>query len=212
MLIFAFLSLFTVFSTSSISGAEPADEYEQTCTLNLPGISASNGCAQLTGYPTSNFGPVEFMWARNTGSSIEAMTGWSTTQTLTYCPSQSGDYRICARVVGCGQIYESNDVHVQVDPCGSLTGLYIYSQSSDSPVIGPISNGQTIQSSSLPNAYYLSVQTSGAIESVILNVDGSVITENVVLYTFPGNAENGTNWTNGIGSHTVSATGLQGKE
>ncbi len=92
-------------------------------------------------------------------------------------------------------------------PSGSLTGLYIYSQSSDSPVIGPISNGQTIQSSSLPNAYYLSVQTSGAIESVILNVDGSVITENVVLYTFPGNAENGTNWTNGIGSHTVSATG-----
>ncbi|MFK7782106.1 SdrD B-like domain-containing protein, partial [Psychroserpens sp.] len=89
--------------------------------------------------------------------------------------------------------------------CGSIDGLYIYDQSTDSSVLGPIHDNAQINIDNLPSSYYLVVQTIGNIESVSLNVDANSLTENVVPYTFPGDGQNGNNWNASLGSHHVSA-------
>ncbi|NNK79914.1 MAG: hypothetical protein HKO93_00325, partial [Flavobacteriales bacterium] len=203
LIFFAFNSLELNASLSAFIDADNADE---TCSLTLPDIyTNSDGCCELDTYPYSAFGSVEFMWALNTGTNIVPVTDWSTSNPLTFCPDEDGYFRICARVVGCDQIYESEDVYCSSTPCGEIDGLYIYDQSNDQPAIGPIADGSTINLGSLPSNYYLSVQTSGNVESVVWTVNGSSITENVVLYTFPGGAENDNNWNAGSGSYSVSA-------
>lgn len=96
-----FLSLF-LFSTEATA----------TCYVELPTLMENSGCAQASQAPYSPYGTVEFMWAKNNNGSITPVTGWSTNTSLTYCPSSSGYYRMCARKVGCSAIYETPDVYV----------------------------------------------------------------------------------------------------
>ena len=106
-----FLSFFTFSLFLSLFFFTP--EANATCYVNMPSLSQSNGCAEASSAPTSSYGgSVEFMWAKNNNGSITPVTGWSTSTSLTYCPSNSGYYRLCARKVGCSTIYESYDVYV----------------------------------------------------------------------------------------------------
>ncbi len=89
--------------------------------------------------------------------------------------------------------------------CGTLDGLYFYDQATDAPAYGPIQNNEQISLADLPTEYYLVAQTSGNIESVTFWVDGYAVTENVVSYTFPAGAENGTSWSGGVGTHNIDA-------
>ena len=95
-----------------------------TCNVNLPSLSESNGCAQASFAPYSYTGQVEFMWAKNNNGSITPVTGWSTSTSLTYCPSSSGYYRLCARKVGCSTIHESPDVYVNPGGGGGNSNCY----------------------------------------------------------------------------------------
>ncbi|MEO1213620.1 MAG: SdrD B-like domain-containing protein [Bacteroidota bacterium] len=92
-------------------------EVSAQCYVNFPGLSSNGSCAELSSAPTSYYGEVEFMWAKNSGGNITALTPFSTSTSLTYCPAEVGYYRICARRVGCNSIYESYDVYV--GPCSS---------------------------------------------------------------------------------------------
>ncbi|NNC82298.1 MAG: hypothetical protein HKN79_01875, partial [Flavobacteriales bacterium] len=176
----------------------------ETCTVTMPELTSENGCAELSTYPFSSGGAVEFMWAKNNNGSIDAVTPFSTSTSLTYCPTEPGLYRVCARTIGCSQIYESHDVYV--GPCGEITGLYIYDQANDAPVYGPIAQGDEIPYNSLPSGFYLVTETTGMVESVHYTVDGTTNTENVVLYTHPGGAENDNSWNDASGFHQVTVT------
>ncbi|NND93935.1 MAG: hypothetical protein HKN45_03665, partial [Flavobacteriales bacterium] len=87
-----------------------------TCGVSIPTLSVQDECAVLPNAPTGD-GPVEFMWAKNEGGNIIPLTPFSTSTDLTYCPTEDGYYRICARVVGCSNIIEGDDIHVNV--CGA---------------------------------------------------------------------------------------------
>ncbi|WP_306644043.1 HYR-like domain-containing protein [Sanyastnella coralliicola] len=93
------------------------------CSVTPATPSAVNGCAVLSAAPVSDCGgQVEFMWAQNVNGSIVGLTPFSVDQSLEYCPSESGNFRICVRAVGCNTIYESNDVYVDVDDvCATIT-------------------------------------------------------------------------------------------
>ncbi|MBI1268157.1 MAG: hypothetical protein GC193_12090, partial [Cryomorphaceae bacterium] len=191
---------------------ESSDVYvnPSCCEVNLPSISAVNGCAQLSGAPTAVCGgSVEWMWAQNINGSIVGLTGFSTTQSLSWCPSSAGNFRICVRKVGCSTIYEGNDVYVDPATCtGSITGIYIYDQATDARAAGlpALYNGMEIDLGSLPANYYLVAELSGNAESVRFNLNGNQIVENALPYTFPSGADSGTNWNGGIGSFNITAT------
>ncbi|MFT6183621.1 MAG: hypothetical protein ACJAYM_001138, partial [Flavobacteriales bacterium] len=87
--------------------------------------------------------------------------------------------------------------------CGTLDGVYIYDQSTDEPVYGPIQDNDQINITDLPNDYYLLALTSGNIGSTAWLVDGESLTENSIPFTFPNT---GTNWNAGIGSYHVNLT------
>jgi hypothetical protein len=87
--------------------------------------------------------------------------------------------------------------------CGTLDGVYIYDQSTDEPVYGPIQDNDQINITDLPNDYYLLALTSGNIGSTAWLVDGESLTENSIPFTFPST---GTNWNAGIGSYHVNLT------
>ncbi|NNK80513.1 MAG: hypothetical protein HKO93_03360, partial [Flavobacteriales bacterium] len=93
---------------------------------------------------------------------------------------------------------------VYINGCGEIDGLYIYDQSSDASVYGPIQNGDEIEFSSLPSEFYLATQINGIVESVRYTVDGDSNTENHALFTYPGGAENGNSWSDPSGYHEVS--------
>ncbi|MDW3652074.1 MAG: SdrD B-like domain-containing protein [Bacteroidia bacterium] len=88
------------------------NEVSAQCYVNFPSLSNNAGCAELSSVPSSYYGEVEFMWAKNEGGSIIPLTSFSTSSSLTYCPAESGYYRVCARRVGCSTIYESYDVYI----------------------------------------------------------------------------------------------------
>ncbi len=93
--------------------------------------------------------------------------------------------------------------------CGSIDGVYIYDQNTDSPVLGPLTNGQEIAEGELPDNYYLVLQTEGNIESVYWNVNNVEHGENHELYTFPGGAEGGNNWNAGPGLYNITASAFE---
>lgn len=92
-------------------------EVSAQCYVNFPSLSSDGSCAEISSAPSSYYGEVEFMWARNSGGTITPLSPFSTSTSLSYCPSEPGYYRICARRVGCNTIYESYDVYV--GPCSS---------------------------------------------------------------------------------------------
>ncbi|MDT0622537.1 SdrD B-like domain-containing protein, partial [Croceitalea vernalis] len=178
---------------------------EMNCYVEMPTLSQNGSCVQASALPNSFGDDVEFMWAENVNGSIQARTPWSQNTALSYCPPSSGDFRLCARTAGCSDIYETEDIHLSAQ-CGSIDGIYIYDQSTDQAVLGPISNGQEIDVNSLPNHYYLVADTSGGIGSVFLTVDDTSITENTPPFTFPAGANNGSNWEPNLGNISVDAS------
>ena len=84
------------------------------CYVTLPTLSASEGCIVASSAPSVSYGSVEFLWAKHEGNYIIAVTSWSTSTDLSYCPTESGYYRMCARKVGCSTMYEASDVYVEV--------------------------------------------------------------------------------------------------
>jgi hypothetical protein len=93
------------------------------------------------------------------------------------------------------------------DPCGDITGLYIYDQTTDAPVpgVGNISDGAIVDLALLPSNYYLAVETEGGIESVAISVEGiNQSVENAVPFTWPNGADGGSNWNAGLGDYIVS--------
>ena len=89
------------------------------CLVDLPNISTMDGCAYIDEAPSSIFGDVEYMWAQNINGNIYALTEWSTETELSYCPDEPAWIRICARVVGCSNIVEGDDIWV--DDCVNPT-------------------------------------------------------------------------------------------
>lgn len=85
------------------------------CYINMPSLFNSTGCAQAAFYPTNNYGTVETMWAKNVNGYIYSQTAWSTSTSTTFCPAEPGNYRLCARRVGCSYVYESSDIYI--NPC-----------------------------------------------------------------------------------------------
>lgn len=72
-----------------------------SCTVDIPSITAENGCAVLSEVPVGvDDDQVEWMWAQNVNGSIIGLTGFSTDQAMEWCPESAGDFRICARVIG----------------------------------------------------------------------------------------------------------------
>lgn len=121
--------------------------------------------------------------------------------------AHGGLYTVTASNGGCATT-KTIKVIVTNNCCGEILALKIYDQSTDQEVsgIGPITNGMSIPASSLPTNYYLVVETTTSIESVNITVNGSSQSfENVVPYTWPNGAENGSNWNGGGGSYTVKA-------
>ena len=99
----ATLVLFTAFSWQA--------EAQSCCQVNIPSASVQNGCVVLNNPPSGACGDqVEWMWAENVNGSIQGRTGFSTKQSMEWCPDYAGDFRICVRVVGCNQVYESVNV------------------------------------------------------------------------------------------------------
>ena len=178
-----------------------------TCGLTQPALSSSNNCCSVSGNPSSTYGDVEWMWARNINGDITPVTGWSTSQVQSFCPAESGYYRICSRVVGCTTVHESDDVYCEITTCGSLNGVYIYDQSTDLPSYGPIENGEQINVDVLPQNYYLATQISGNIGSITYWVNGNSITENFALFTYPSGAEDDNNWIAGLGNYNIDING-----
>lgn len=84
------------------------------CYVSLPTLSANGACIEADQAPTSSYGAVEYLWAKRVGNYIYAVTGWSTSTSLSYCPETSGLYRMCARRVGCSRMYESSDVYIDI--------------------------------------------------------------------------------------------------
>jgi hypothetical protein len=115
----ATLVFFTAFSWQA--------DAQSCCQVNIPSASVENGCVVLDSAPSGSCGDqVEWMWAENTSGSIQGLTGFSTTQSLEWCPENAGDFRICVRVVGCSQIYESGDTHVNPGDCsGGVTAIKV---------------------------------------------------------------------------------------
>jgi hypothetical protein len=187
---------------------------DDCCDVDLPNLSADNGCAVVDTDPVGQCGDeVEWMWAQNVNGSIYAVTGWSTNQDQSFCPDESGLFRICARVVGCGNIIESNDVYVNATPncTAEITGVYIYDQSTDAPAAGlpALANGVEIDLNQLPAEYYIAVEVSGGEQSVVLTLNGNSNTENIIPYTTPGGAENGGNLNLTAGSYSIDAAAYQ---
>ncbi|NNE55666.1 MAG: hypothetical protein HKN32_06575, partial [Flavobacteriales bacterium] len=93
--------------------------------------------------------------------------------------------------------------------CGEITGVYVYDQLTDAPVVGlgAISNGQQINQALLPDNYYIAVEVSGTIESVSISLDGiSQNVENYLPYTWPNGADGGSSWNGGVGEYLVWAS------
>jgi len=88
-----------------------------------------------------------------------------------------------------------------------ITGLKIYDQATDAPVenIPMLSNGVVINEIDLPANYYIVAELADEHASVRLTVDGTEICENFIPFTFPGGAQEGSNWNGGLGTHTVHA-------
>ena len=194
---------FASFDSNAVSNDFSFNESELTCEVNNPSVSASNGCCSLSFTPYSNNGQVEWMWAIAQNGSIVPVTGWSTSQMTTFCPTEAGYYRICSRVVGCSAIYEAG--HVYCEPsCGTLDGVYIFDQNNDQSVYGPIQDGDEINESILPSNYYLVALTSGNIGSVTFDLNGDEITENYFLYTYPNGADDNNSWNGGVGNYSLS--------
>ena len=91
-----------------------ASNVSAQCHVNVPSIAVNGECVQATFYPTSAYGQVETLWAINDGQYISAVTGWSTSTSMSFCPTTSGWYRLCSRVVGCSTMYELDDVYVDL--------------------------------------------------------------------------------------------------
>lgn len=96
----------------------PGKEAQATCYVWMPTLTNNGSCVQASFYP-AGYGTVVTMWAKNVNGSITPVTNWSSNTSMTFCPSQSGKYRLCARRLGCSKIYESNDVYIS--SCSPLT-------------------------------------------------------------------------------------------
>jgi hypothetical protein len=122
--------------------------------------------------------------------------------------AHAGTYTVTASNGSCSTT-KNIEVVVTNNCCGEILALKIYDQTTDQEVsgVGAITNGMTILSGSLPSDYYLVVETTSNIESVKIIINGNTQnTENVVPYTWPNGAENGTNWNGGEGSFSVKAS------
>ncbi|WP_350287901.1 hypothetical protein, partial [uncultured Croceitalea sp.] len=189
----------------------PGENNMLGCYVEMPTLSLNGSCVSASSVPNSYGDAVEFMWAENVNGNIQPRTPWSQNTSLNYCPQSSGDYRLCARTVGCNgnnNIYETPDVHVPA-PCGTIDGIFIYDQDTDTEVLGPLTNNQEIDINTLPNNYYLVATTSGQIGSVYFDVNGTSITENQLPYTFPSGAQNGNSWNANTGSFSIDVSGYR---
>ncbi|MEM6804648.1 MAG: SdrD B-like domain-containing protein, partial [Bacteroidota bacterium] len=89
------------------------------CSIYMENPYSASGCAKISTYPTNPYGgQVETMWAKFENGYIYPLTQWSTSTSLSFCPTESGYYRMCARRVGCRYIIESEDTYVE--PCGNI--------------------------------------------------------------------------------------------
>ncbi|MFD0796836.1 SdrD B-like domain-containing protein [Maribacter chungangensis] len=175
------------------------------CYVEMPTLHLDGTCVQANSTPNSYGDEVEFMWLERRNDQFIPLTDWSTDTALDYCPDTPGYYRMCARTVGCTDIYESTEIHVPNVACGSLDGIYIYDQQNDQAVLGPITNGQHITTDELPDNYYLVAETNGHVGSVSIAVNNHQITENVSPFTYPSGGETGNNWNAGVGEYTIHA-------
>lgn len=111
--------LSSIFILSYLFFPNHAKAQYSLCGINMGNPYSATGCAEMSVYPTNPYGgQVETMWAKFENGYIYPMTHWSTSTSLTFCPSESGYYRMCARRVGCSYIYESRDTYVE--PCGNV--------------------------------------------------------------------------------------------
>jgi hypothetical protein len=184
----ATLVLFTAFSWQA--------EAQSCCQVNIPSASVQNGCVVLNNPPSGACGDqVEWMWAENVNGSIQGRTGFSTNQSMEWCPDYAGDFRICVRVVGCNQVYESGDTHVNPGECsGGVTAIKIMDSATGQPAAGipVLGDGVSFSFANLPASYYFEVFTNGNSESAQITVNGVSNTENVIPYNsyaslVPGN-------------------------
>ena len=149
------------------------------CNVNLPALSVSGECVEASFYPTSADGQVETLWAINDGQYISAVTSWSTSTSTSYCPSTSGWYRLCSRVVGCSTMYELSDVYVE------LTSFPVEWLGFDAK---NVSNEVLLgwATAKEQNSSYFEVERSldGLIFEAIGRVEASGNTDNVRRYSF----------------------------
>lgn len=99
--------------------AERGFDANFNCNLNMPEVYSMQGCAVIDEPPNSASGEVEFMWAQNINGNIYALTEWSTQTLLSYCPEEPSLIRLCARVVGCFDVVESDDIWIE--DCVNIT-------------------------------------------------------------------------------------------
>ncbi|NKI31862.1 hypothetical protein HCU67_07870, partial [Muricauda sp. DJ-13] len=178
----------------------------------MPTLRIEGNSIVASGMPYGYGDQVQFLWAENVNGRIEARTSWTTDPAeLTFYPSSAGNYRLCALKVGCSErsMRETPDIHYDA-PCGTLTGVYIYDQTTDTRAYGPIVDGENITITDLPTNYYIVAETSGNIGSVNLTVNGESKLETIVPYTFPGGAQDGYNWNGGLGEHHVTVSAYKG--
>ena len=87
---------------------------------------------------------------------------------------------------------------------GAITGFVLDDVNSTNDIA--LTNGMVINLDNLPSSFVLTVQTSGAVESVTFSVSGSQTgnhTENMAPYDYPAT---GATWNIGVGTYTIQAT------
>ncbi len=96
----------------------PNQEAQATCYVWMPTLNSNGSCIQASYYPAA-YGTVVTMWAKNVNGNIYPVTNWSTNTSMTFCPSQPGAYRLCAKRIGCSKVYETGDVYIS--SCSPIT-------------------------------------------------------------------------------------------
>jgi predicted transcriptional regulator len=82
------------------------------CYVEMPTLHVDGACVQASEAPESYGDDVEFMWLERRNDEFIPLTDWSTNTALNFCPDTAGYYRMCARTVGCTDIYEATEVYV----------------------------------------------------------------------------------------------------
>lgn len=105
--------------------AYPGKDVNATCYVWMPNLNTSGNCVQASYYPSS-YGTVLTMWAKNVNGTITPVTNWSSNTSMSYCPTQPGWYRLCAKRWGCSKVYETQDVYISsctpITNAGSISG------------------------------------------------------------------------------------------